>query len=404
YEAEKLTFGINTPFGKPVSVSLLGNDLAELNLAKEELKNKLKELPALKDVNDNDKKGARELRLKLKEKAYAMGLTMRDVVGQVRQGFFGFEVQRLQRGLDEVKVWVRYDLEDRGSVKRLENMRIRTASGMQVPLNEIADYEIERGIVAINHLDGRREVRIEAELGDPTASASEIMAEVRAVIIPEVLAKYPSTSVTYEGQSKQQQKTASSGKRVIPIILLLMLAVIVLTFRSLWQAVLVFICIPFALIGVGWGHYFHGHAISLLSMFGIIALIGVMVNDSLVFVSRVNELVKEYKDFDKAVFEAGRSRFRAIVLTSVTTVAGLGPLIFETSFQAQFLIPMAISVAYGMMIATFITLIALPVFLVMLNRIKVGLNWLWTGKRPTNEEVEPAYIELKSEQLEIDKK
>ncbi len=404
YEAEKLTFGINTPFGKPVSVSLLGNDLAELNLAKEELKNKLKELPALKDVNDNDKKGARELRLKLKEKAYAMGLTMRDVVGQVRQGFFGFEVQRLQRGLDEVKVWVRYDLEDRGSVKRLENMRIRTASGMQVPLNEIADYEIERGIVAINHLDGRREVRIEAELGDPTASASEIMAEVRAVIIPEVLAKYPSTSVTYEGQSKQQQKTASSGKRVIPIILLLMLAVIVLTFRSLWQAVLVFICIPFALIGVGWGHYFHGHAISLLSMFGIIALIGVMVNDSLVFVSRVNELVKEYKDFDKAVFEAGRSRFRAIVLTSVTTVAGLGPLIFETSFQAQFLIPMAISVAYGMMIATFITLIALPVFLVMLNRIKVSLNWLWTGKRPTNEEVEPAYIELKSEQLEIDKK
>jgi len=404
YEAEKLTFGINTPFGKPVSVSLLGNDLAELNLAKEGLKNKLKELPALKDVNDNDKKGARELRLKLKEKAYAMGLTMRDVVGQVRQGFFGFEVQRLQRGLDEVKVWVRYDLEDRGSVKRLENMRIRTASGMQVPLNEIADYEIERGIVAINHLDGRREVRIEAELGDPTASASEIMAEVRAVIIPEVLAKYPSTSVTYEGQSKQQQKTASSGKRVIPIILLLMLAVIVLTFRSLWQAVLVFICIPFALIGVGWGHYFHGHAISLLSMFGIIALIGVMVNDSLVFVSRVNELVKEYKDFDKAVFEAGRSRFRAIVLTSVTTVAGLGPLIFETSFQAQFLIPMAISVAYGMMIATFITLIALPVFLVMLNRIKVGLNWLWTGKRPTNEEVEPAYIELKSEQLEIDKK
>lgn len=404
YEAEKLTFGINTPFGKPVSVSLLGNNLAELNLAKEELKNKLKELPALKDVNDNDKKGARELRLKLKEKAYAMGLTMRDVVGQVRQGFFGFEVQRLQRGLDEVKVWVRYDLEDRGSVKRLENMRIRTASGMQVPLNEIADYEIERGIVAINHLDGRREVRIEAELGDPTASASEIMAEVRAVIIPEVLAKYPSTSVTYEGQSKQQQKTASSGKRVIPIILLLMLAVIVLTFRSLWQAVLVFICIPFALIGVGWGHYFHGHAISLLSMFGIIALIGVMVNDSLVFVSRVNELVKEYQDFDKAVFEAGRSRFRAIVLTSVTTVAGLGPLIFETSFQAQFLIPMAISVAYGMMIATFITLIVLPVFLVMLNRIKVGLNWLWTGKRPTNEEVEPAYIELKSEQLEIDKK
>lgn len=399
YEAEKLIFGIRTPFGKPVSVSLLGNDLNQLNLAKEELKTKLKQLPVLKDVNDNDKKGARELRLKLKEKAYAMGLTMRDVVGQVRQGFFGFEVQRLQRGLDEVKVWVRYNLEDRGSVKRLENMRIRTATGMQIPLKEIAEYEIERGIVAINHLDGRREVRIEAELGDPTASASEIMADVRENIIPEILGKYPSIAVSYEGQSKQQQKTAASGKRVIPIILLLMLSVIVLTFRSFWQALLVFLTIPFAIIGVGWGHYFHGHAISLLSMFGIIALIGVMVNDSLVFVSRVNELVKEYKDFDKAVFEAGKSRYRAIVLTSVTTVAGLGPLIFETSFQAQFLIPMAISVAYGMAVATFITLVVLPVFLVMLNRIKVALNWLWTGKRPANVEVEPAYIELESEQL-----
>jgi len=132
-------------------------------------------------------------------------------------------------------------------------------------------------------------------------------------------------------------------------------------------------------------------------MFGVIALIGIMVNDSLVFVSRVNELVKEYRDFDKAVFEAGKSRFRAIILTSVTTVAGLTPLIFETSFQAQFLIPMAITVAYGMMIATFITLIVLPVFLVVLNRIKVAVTWVWTGKWPTHEEVEPAIMELESE-------
>ncbi len=399
--AEKLSFTINTPFGKPVSISLLGNDLKQLDLAKEELKTALKQIPALKDVNDNDKKGARELRLKLKEKAYAMGLTMRDVVGQVRQGFFGFEVQRLQRGLDEVKVWVRYNLEDRGSVKRLENMRIRTASGMQVPLKEIAEYEIERGIVAISHLDGQREVRVQAELGDPTATASDIMADVRENIIPGILATYPSIAVSYEGQSKQQQKTAESGARVIPLILILMLAVIILTFRSFWQAIIVFLTIPFAIIGVGWGHYFHGQAISLLSMFGIIALIGVMVNDSLVFVSRVNELVKEYKDFDKAVFEAGKSRYRAIVLTSVTTVAGLGPLIFETSFQAQFLIPMAISVAYGMAVATFITLVVLPVFLVMLNRIKVAVKWLWTGKKPTNEEVEPAYVELDAERLTL---
>ncbi|MCB0480681.1 MAG: efflux RND transporter permease subunit [Flavobacteriales bacterium] len=397
YEAEKLTFGISTPFGKPISVSLLGNNLSELESAKNELKEELKKLPALKDVNDNDKQGPRELQIKLKEKAYLLGLTMRDVISQVRQGYFGQEVQRLQRGLDEVKVWVRYDIEDRGSLNKLESMRIRTAGGLEVPFKEIAEYEIERGIVAINHLDGRREVRIEAELGDPTASTTEIMAEVRDVIIPTILTKHPSLRVSYEGQSKQQQKTAKSGKAIIPIILLLMFAVITLTFRSFWQAIVVFILIPFAAIGVGWGHYFHGQAISLLSMFGIIALIGVMVNDSLVFVSRVNELVKEYGDFNKAVYEAGISRFRAIVLTSVTTVAGLGPLIFETSFQAQFLIPMAISVAYGMMVATYITLIVLPVLLVMLNRVKVMATWFWTGKKPTYEEVEPAIMELESE-------
>jgi multidrug efflux pump subunit AcrB len=176
-----------------------------------------------------------------------------------------------------------------------------------------------------------------------------------------------------------------------------MLAVIILTFRSFSQAVLVFICIPFALIGVGWGHFIHGHAISLLSMFGIIALIGVMVNDSLVFISRFNELMKKYKNFDRAVYEAGLSRFRPIVLTSVTTVAGLAPLIFETSFQAQFLVPMAISVAYGMLVATYITLVVLPVFLVMLNRIKTYGLYLWEGKKPAYEIVEPAYRELESE-------
>jgi len=397
YQAEKLVYSISTPFGKPISISLLGNNLGELEKAKRDLKNELIKLPALTNIVDNDKQGARELTIKLKDKAYLLGLTMGEFIGQVRRGYFGQEVQRLQRGLDEVKVWVRYPIADRASVSKLENMRIRTQNGMEVPFNEVAEYEIERGIVAINHLDGQREVRIEADMGDPDVSAAEIMADIKASVIPEILSRYPSLSVSYEGQSKEQEKMKKSGQSVIPIILLLMLSTIILTFRSLWQAVLVFITIPFAIIGVGWGHFFHGHAISLLSMFGVIALIGIMVNDSLVFVSRVNELVKEYRDFDKAVFEAGKSRFRAIILTSVTTVAGLTPLIFETSFQAQFLIPMAITVAYGMMIATFITLIVLPVFLVVLNRIKVAVTWVWTGKWPTHEEVEPAIMELESE-------
>lgn len=401
HEAENVTFGISTPFGKPISVSLLGNNLDELEMARNELMGEMGQIKALKDITSNDKKGPRELKIKLKEKAHQLGLTMRDVIFQVRQGYFGQEVQRLQRGLDEVKVWVRYDLADRSSVEKLETMRIRTSSGLEVPFEEVATYEIERGILAINHLDGRREVRIEAELGDPTVSSAAIMTDINESILPPILTKYPSLSVSYEGQSKEQEKMKRSGGTVIPIILLLMLAVIILTFRSFSQAILVFLCIPFALIGVGWGHYIHGHAISLLSMFGIIALIGVMVNDSLVFVSRFNELMKRYQDFDRAVFEAGTSRFRPIVLTSVTTVAGLAPLIFETSFQAQFLVPMAISVAYGMLIATYITLIVLPVFLVMLNRMKVYGAWFWEGKKPANETVEPAYRELEAEKEEL---
>ena len=397
YDAEKLLYSISTPFGKPISVSLLGNNLSELENAKKELKAELNNLPALTNIADNDKQGARELTIKLKNKAYQLGLTMGDVISQVRQGYFGQEVQRLQRGLDEVKVWVRYPIADRTSVSRLESMRIRTQAGLEVPFNEIASYEIDRGIVAINHLDGQREVRIEADMGDPEVSSADIMANVKDSILPSILTKYPSLSVAFEGQSKEQAKMKKSGSSVIPIILLLMLATITLTFRSLWQTVVVFITIPFAIIGVGWGHFFHGHAISLLSMFGVIALIGIMVNDSLVFISRVNELVKRHRDFDNAVFEAGKSRFRAIVLTSVTTVAGLMPLIFETSFQAQFLIPMAITVAYGMLIATFITLIVLPVFLVVLNRIKVHVNWFWSGKKPSYEEVEPAIMELEFE-------
>lgn len=401
YEADKVTFGIVTPFGKPISVSLLSSNLSDLEKANAELKTELKKLPALKDVNDNDKIGPREIKFKLKDKAYALGLSMQDMISQVRQGYFGQEVQRLQRGLDEVKVWVRYNVEDRTSLQKMENIRIRTAGGLQVPLKEIADYEIERGLLAINHLDGKRVVQVEAELTDPTSSASEILAEVKNNILPPLLAKYPSLSVSYGGQSKQQQKVARSVQKVMPIILLLMFAVIMLTFRSFGQAALVFITIPFAIIGVGWGHYLYGHAISLLSMFGIIALIGVMVNDSLVFVSRVNELVKRYKDFDKAVYEAGKSRFRAIILTSVTTVAGLGPLIYETSFQAQFLIPMAISVAFGMIVATYITLVVLPVFLIILNRIKFMGYWLWEGKKPLHVEVEHAYKELEVDHLSL---
>jgi multidrug efflux pump subunit AcrB len=398
YEAQNISFGGGQPFGKPVSVSLLGNDLGELESAKEELKAEMLSLSSLTDVVDTDKRGIKEVNVRLKEKAHLLGLTTQDVVSQIRQGFFGNEVQRLQRGLDEVKLWIRYAEEDRSSLGKLEDMRIRTQSGQSIPLREIAHYEIERGMLAINHLDGKREYRLEADLSNPRESAVDIMTDLEEGKVAEIMAKYPTVSYSFEGQSKQSEKTAKSGKKTLPVILTLMLAIITLTFRSFPQAFIIMVLvIPFGFIGVGWGHFIHGANISLLSGFGIIALIGIMVNDSLVLVTKYNGFLKEGTPVYEALYKAGIARFRAIVLTSFTTIAGLAPLILERSFQAQFLIPMAIAVAYGMAIATFTTLILLPVLLLAWNDVKVLAVNLWNGVAPSREEVEPAVIEKKVE-------
>ena len=186
-------------------------------------------------------------------------------------------------------------------------------------------------------------------------------------------------------------------------MLLLIYIVIVFTFRSFSQPLLLLLMVPLSLVGVAWGHWFHGFSVNILSLLGIIALIGIMVNDGLVLISKFNSFLKEGLEFDEALYQAGRSRFRAIFLTTITTVAGLTPLIFETSRQAQFLIPMAISIAYGIMIATFLTLLTLPILLSLSNDVKVGASWLWHGKRPSREAVERAIKEMNSE-LEHDSK
>lgn len=397
HEAEKLSFGTGSPWGKPISVSILGNNLIELEKASEEMKEAISELQSVKDIVDNNQKGVKEVKITLKDKAYLLGLNLQTVISQVRQGFFGNEVQRLQRGIDEVRVWVRYDETGRSSLSKLEDMRIRTSDGKQIPLKEIADYSIERGIIAINHLDGKREIRVEADLSNPKESAPSILANIKEELIPPIKAKHPSVTFSFEGQSKESQKVITSVNKVIPIILILMFAMVVLTFRSVTQSLVVFLLIPFSFIGVFWGHFFHGYIISMFSFFGIIALIGIMINDSLVLVSAMNSNLKAGKSYFDSLYDAGLTRFRPIILTSVTTIAGLAPLIFEKSFHAQFLIPMAIAVAYGLLVATVSTLVLLPVLLSLNNEMIVYLTWLWEGKKPTKEEVEPAIIELNSE-------
>jgi multidrug efflux pump subunit AcrB len=413
FGVESLVFGSGGNFGgSPVSVSLLGNNIKELKAVKKELKDNLLNNVELKDVTDNDPAGIKEIRLKLNESAYALGLNLRDVMNQVRSAFFGTQAQRFQRGQDEIRVWVRYKREDRSSINNLDDMRILTPSGQRVPLKEIASYEIARGDVAINHLDGQREIQVSADIKDvKKTSATDVMFEIKNEIMPNILSRYPTVTPSYEGQNRERIKLENSLTFVGLSILGLILIVIAFTFRSYSQPVLLLLLIPLSLPAVAWGHWIHDYSVNILSMLGIIALIGIMVNDGLVLIGKFNNNLRQGMLFDEALYEAGRSRFRAIFLTSITTVAGLAPLISEESRQAQFLIPMAISIAYGIGFATLLTLIVLPMYLSYSNEVKKFFTWLWRGGIVSKEEVERVtrenYLpkpksELKEQKLEVE--
>lgn len=391
---ERLIYGSGGNFGgSPVSVSLLSNNIDELKASKAELKKYLESNPLLKDIGDNDPAGIKEIRLELKESAYLLGLDLRTVMAQVRSGFFGAQAQRFQRGQDEIKVWVRYDKNNRSSINDLDAMRIVTPTGERVTLKDIATYSIARGDVAINHLEGKREIQVYADLKDPSTSNTDIIDDIRTVFIPQLQSKYPTINASYEGQNREAGKLTSSLSVAGPIILLLIYITIAFTFRSYSQPFLLILLIPFSLTAVAWGHWLLDFQVNILSLLGIIALIGIMVNDGLVLIGKFNSNLKEGMNFDLALSEAGKSRFRAIFLTSLTTIAGLAPLLLEKSRQAQFLKPMAISISFGIAYATVLTLLVLPLFLSFSNTIKKNSKWLATGNEVTKEEVERAIKE-----------
>ncbi len=392
---ESLVFGSGGNFGgSPVSVSLLGNNIQELKAAKDQLKTAMLDNALLKDVSDNDPAGIKEIRLQLKDNAYLLGLDLRTVMNQVRSGFFGAQALRFQRGQDEIRVWVRYDRDNRSSIVNLDQMRIATPTGDKVPLQEIASYSIERGDVAINHLDGQREIQINADLDNPDETTpTEILDWIKTEVMPDITARYPTVSPSYEGQNREAGKLIDSLRLVGFTALFLIFVTISFTFRSFSQPLLLLLLVPFSITAVGWGHKIHGFPLNILSLLGIIALIGIMVNDGLVLIGKFNTNLKDGMRFEKALYEAGRSRFRAIFLTSLTTIAGLAPLLLEKSRQAQFLKPMAVSIAYGIGYATVLTLIMLPLFLTFSNTVKIYVIWLRTGVMPDRRSVERAVKE-----------
>ncbi len=402
-EAEILSYGGNSFFGKPVSVSLVGSNIEELEKATVDVKAELEQMAELTDVTDTNQEGLREINISLKEKARYLGLDLQDIVGQVRSAFFGAEAQRLQRGEDQVRVWLRYGEDSRRSLADLNSMRVRLPDGGQYPISEIVNLEPQRGVISINHVNGQRQVKVEADVATNSVSVPDLNAIVADEILPAVLANYPGVSTIADGQIRDQAKTFNSLKIVLPVVLGLMFFVVALTFRSIGQAGVLFFLLPFGLIGVILGHWLMGKPLSLFSGLGIIALVGIILNDGLVFIATYNDNIRGGMTMMDALHDAGRSRFRPILLTSLTTFAGLAPLLLERSRQAQFLIPMAVSVAFGLLASTLVLLLLLPSLIVLLNRGRVGVKRITSGTRPDYHEVEPAYKELDEDGSDPDK-
>ncbi|MCP4550810.1 MAG: efflux RND transporter permease subunit [Bacteroidetes bacterium] len=390
-EAEKFTIAGRNTFGTPISISLLGDNLAELNAAKNILMENMNSLVSINNVMENNGIGMQEVLLELTPKAYFLGLTQMSLTNQVRQGFFGGQAQRLQQGKDELRVWVRYPKSDRLNIGQLENMKIKTRMG-DYPLSELASYKIERGPVSIKRYNGQKEIRITADPVNPTEPIPPIMAKISTEFVPAIQVAYPSVEFQLQGQSKDAQESGMELAIYFGLAFIIISFILMTHFKSFGQGIIVLIMIPLGWLGGVWGHGIEGIPVSMLSAWGLVALSGVIINDAVVFLTKYNLFLTNGNSVKEAVYKAGISRFRPIILTTITTSVGLYPIIFESSFQAQFLKPMAVSLAYGVFVGTTFILILFPITILLLNDLNMAVKWLWTGIRPTPEEVEKAVI------------
>jgi multidrug efflux pump subunit AcrB len=387
---EKISVGGFQQFGKAVSISLQSEDDDELKNAVNWLKERISSINMVKEVMDNGGVGNREIHIKLKEKAYALGLNEATVMKQIRQGFFGEEVQRLIVGRDEVKIWLRYPESDRNNIEDLNKVKIKTMGGEMYPLEAIANYEYKRGRVKINHINGAKEIRVDANLYNAEFSG-DVNAEIEREYLGLMRNKFPKVSYKVMGQAEE---AADSGKRLgiaFLISIILIVLTIALNFKSFYQARLILMVVPIGIFSAILGHGIIGKPFSIMSVWGVIALIGILVNDAVVMLDKYNRNIAEGMNMNDAVISAGTSRFRAIILTTITTFVGLFPLILEKSFQAQFLIPMAISVAFGVLFGTIILLLYFPSLILYFNDMRRARWWLWIGgdTPPTKMDVEP---------------
>ncbi|NKB89662.1 MAG: AcrB/AcrD/AcrF family protein [Acidobacteria bacterium] len=346
--------------GEDVNIQFTGLDLDMLTAAANDLKMRLAGYDGVHEIADSFLEGKQELKLAIKPEAEMLGLTLADLGRQVRQGFYGEEAQRIQRGRDDVRVMVRYPESERRSVSDLETTRIRTPAGVEVPFNQVAEVVPGRGFSTIERVDRSRAVRVTAQVDTAVTTPGTINAELAEVILPEMMLSHPGVRYSFEGEAAEQRDTVTGLTRGFALALLAIYGLLAIPLRSYVQPLIIMSAIPFGIVGAIWGHMIMGLDLTILSMFGVVALAGVVVNDSLVLVDFINRRREAHDDLLDAVRSAGAVRFRPIMLTSVTTFAGLFPMLLEKSLQAQFLIPMAVSLAFGVIFATFVTLVLVP--------------------------------------------
>ncbi|WP_413401299.1 efflux RND transporter permease subunit [Pseudoalteromonas sp. KJ71-7] len=368
--AESLTF--RAEIGRssdPIDVQLSGTSLTILQDVADNIKNRLATYPTVFDIADSMSDGKEELRIELTQQGLALGLNRVNVAGQVRNSFFGSQVQRIQRGRDDVRVMVRLPIDERRSVADLQNILISTPDGGSVPLSHVATLTAGQSPSTINRIDRYRTLNVTADIEKNNTNMTVLQADL-AKYLDELMQQYPGVEYKLEGEAKEQRESFGSLAWALVFVFFIIYALLAIPFKSYMQPIIVMSVIPFGMIGAVVGHWIMGMDLTIMSLLGMLALIGVVVNDSLVLVDFINKKRSEGGDLIEAVKLAGASRFRPVMLTSLTTFIGLMPLLFEKATQAQFLIPMAVSLGFGIIFATFITLLLVPVNYMLMERFQ----------------------------------
>lgn len=366
-------------------VELRATDDSLLTRAGALFRTKLADIPSVSGIEDNMQPGQPQLRLSLTPQGRALGMTTDDLAQQVMQGFQGQVAQRYQRNNDEIEVKVRFPAADRQSITNVLQSNVRAPDGTALALSSVAKVSLGYTRDTITRIDGKRAVYLTADVNKDALSSTELVALLKRDVVPEIKSQYPGVDVYFAGEAEQQQETQSSMTEVFLVAMLVIYMLLAIPLKSYVQPLLIMTAIPFGIVGALLGHWINDLSLGILSLNGIIALSGVVVNDSLLLVSRYNDLRREGMDRKEAIVESATSRMRAVLLTSATTFAGLMPLLGETSRQAQFLIPAAVSLAYGILFATFITLILIPILLRIQTDLQERIAGWFGNRQPTDE-------------------